>query len=110
MEMSDRIFILFHFIGLTIVCFCHVSLSLYICIYIFDMYSYSFQHSNYVSCRYGKKSNNASMGEVTTKNTSVVLKDLLPYSWYNVEVAAYTIEYGRAANVIERTMELGKLF
>jgi hypothetical protein len=35
---------------------------------------------------------------------------LLPYSWYNIEVAAYTVEYGRAENVTARTMELGKLF
>ena len=110
MEMSDHIFILFHFIGLTIVCFCHLYLSLYIYIYIFDRYSYSFQHSDYVSCRYEKKSNDTSKGEVTTNNTSVLLKDLLPYSWYYVQVAAYTVDYGRAADVNGCTMELGKLF
>jgi hypothetical protein len=76
----------------------------------FDKYSYSFQHSNYVSCESANKSNDTSKGEVTTTDTSVVLTDLLPYSWYNVEVAAYTVEYGRAENVTAQTMELGKLF
>jgi hypothetical protein len=102
--MSDRVFILFHFIGLIIVCFCHLSLS------VFDRYSYSFQHSNYISCIFVTKSNNSSKGGVTTKKTSVILKDLLPYSWYNVEVTAYTVEYGRAENKTGHTKELGKLF
>jgi hypothetical protein len=76
----------------------------------FDSYSYSFQHSNYVSCKYVNKPNDISKGEVNTTDTSVVLTDLLPYSWYNIEVAAYTVEYGRAENVTGQTMELGKLF
>jgi hypothetical protein len=35
---------------------------------------------------------------------------LLPYSLYSVEVSAYSVQYGRAANVSGHTMELGKLF
>jgi hypothetical protein len=71
---------------------------------------YSFQHNNYTSCTYKYKSNDTSRGEVITNNTSVILNDLLPYSWYNVEVAAYTVEYGRAVKTSAHTQELGKLF
>jgi hypothetical protein len=103
--MSDCIFILFHFIGLTIFCFCHLSL------FVFDRYSYSFQHSNYISCQSVNKPNDSSKGEFTTEVvTSVTLKDLLPYSMYIVEVAANTVEYGGAESVTGRTLELGKLF
>ena len=71
---------------------------------------YSFQHDNYIPCTNINKSNDTSKGEVITNNTSVVLKDLLPYSWYNVEVAAYNVEYGRATEISVHTQELGKLF
>jgi len=97
------IFILFHFSESTTV-FVFVILS------IFDRHFYSFQHTNYISCRYASKSNDTSQGEVTTNSASVVLKDLLPYSSYSVEVAAYTVQYGRAAVITGHTMLLGKLF
>jgi hypothetical protein len=61
-------------------------------------------------CTSASKSNDTSKGNVTTNSTSVVLKDLLPYSWYGVEVAAYTIEYGTAALITGQTLALGKLF
>jgi hypothetical protein len=76
---------------------------------IFYRHDYSFQHISYISCGY-RNSNATSKGEVTTSNTSVVLNDLLPYSWYSVEVAAYTVEYGRAAVIEGKTEWLGKLF
>jgi hypothetical protein len=34
----------------------------------------------------------------------------LPYSWYIVDVAAYTVEYGRTVEITASTLELGKLF
>jgi len=70
---------------------------------------YSFQHISYIPCSYAK-SNDTSKGELTTSNTSVVLNDLLPYSQYIVEVAAYTVQYGRAAVIGGYTLGLGKLF
>jgi len=51
-----------------------------------------------------------SKGEATTNSTSVILNNLLPYSWYRVEVAAYTVQFGRAAVVYGYTMWSGKLF
>jgi len=51
-----------------------------------------------------------SKGEYTTNSTSVVLNNLLPYSWYSVEVAAYTVQFGRAAVITGNTLWLGKLF
>ena len=51
-----------------------------------------------------------SKGEATTNSKSVVLNNLLPYSSYIVEVAAYTVQYGRAAVITGHTMLLGKLF
>jgi len=51
-----------------------------------------------------------SKGEATTNSTSVVLNNLLPYSWYRVEVAAYTVQFGRATVTTEYTAWLGKLF
>ena len=76
---------------------------------IFYRYAYSFQHSNYISCIY-PKSNNTSKGELTTNSTSVVLNDLLPCSLYSVEVAACTVQYGRATVKLGNTLCLGKLF
>jgi hypothetical protein len=64
---------------------------------------------SYISCSDGK-SNDTSKGEATTNSTSVVLSNLLPYSWYSVQVAAYTVQYGSAAVTTEHTMSLGKLF
>jgi hypothetical protein len=96
-------FHLFHFSESTTV-FVFVILS------IFNRHFYSFQHTNYISCRIANKSNDTSKGEVTTNSASVVLNDLLPYSWYIVEVAAYTVRYGRAAVITVHTMSLGKLF
>ena len=70
----------------------------------------SFQHISYISCKSSAKANDTSKGEVTTTSTSVVLKDLLPYSCYSIEVAAYIVQYGRAAVITECTILLGKLF
>jgi hypothetical protein len=41
---------------------------------------------------------------------SVLLRDLLCYSWYSVVVAAYTVGCGPDANKTERTLELGNVF
>ena len=97
------IFILFHFSE-------SITVFVFVIPSIFYRHYYSFQHISYISCGYANKSSDSSKGEVTTHNTSVVLNDLLPYSLYNVEVSAYTVQYGRAANVTGHTMELGKLF
>jgi hypothetical protein len=88
----------------------HLSKSLFLSsLSILYRHVYSFQHKNYISCRYAN-SNDTSKGELTTYRTSVVLNDLLPYSWYSVEVAAYTVLFGRAAVIKEHTVCLGKLF
>jgi hypothetical protein len=71
---------------------------------------YFFQHSKYLSCKEVNKSNNASEGQVTTNETSVLLKNLLPYSYYSVMVAAHTIEYGTDAKITGHTPELGNVF
>jgi hypothetical protein len=102
-EHDYCIFILFHFSE-------SITVFVFVIPCIFYRHFYSFQHISYISCRYANKSSESSKGEVTTNNASVELHDLLPYSWYSVEVAAYTVQYGRAVNVTGHTMELGKLF
>jgi hypothetical protein len=63
-----------------------------------------------MSCKGVNKSNDASKGQVTTNETLVVLKNLLPYSNYSVMVAAYTVEYGTDAEITGHTLELGNVF
>jgi hypothetical protein len=61
-------------------------------------------------CTAGNKWNDTSMGEVNTYVTSVVLNNLLPYSWYDVTVAAYTVKNGTGARITAHTLELGNLY
>ncbi|KDR23542.1 Down syndrome cell adhesion molecule-like protein 1 [Zootermopsis nevadensis] len=69
-------------------------------------YNISYRHNTYKSCKGGYKSNNASKGQVETKETFVVLNNLLAYSEYSVGVAAYTVAYGKNASITEDTLEL----
>jgi hypothetical protein len=63
-----------------------------------------------VYCNDGNKSNGTSKGEVTANDTSVLLRDLLPYSWYTVIVAACTVKCGRDVNKTGHTWEIGNVF
>jgi hypothetical protein len=56
------------------------------------------------------KSNDTSKGEVIANITSVVLNNLLPYSWYDVTVAAYTVKKGTDARQTGYTLETGNLY
>jgi hypothetical protein len=75
-----------------------------------QLVTYSFQHINYMCCYNGSKSNDTSKGELMAYDTSVLLRDLLCYSWYSVVVTAYTVGCGPDANKTERTLELGNVF
>jgi hypothetical protein len=63
-----------------------------------------------VYCNDGNKSNGTSKGEVIAYDTSLLLRDLLPYSWYTVMVAACTVGCSRDANKTGHTLEIGNVF
>jgi hypothetical protein len=63
-----------------------------------------------VFCNDGNNSDGTSKGEVIAYDTSVLLRDLLPYSWYSVMVAACTVECGRNANETGHTLQIGNVF
>lgn len=52
---------------------------------------------------------NTSMFNVSDNTTSVTVGDLLPFTFYEFEVSAFTIEEGPNVSVTVRTNEAGKI-